>query len=668
MTLGKKISLGFASLIAISALLGAMALFNMKSVESSAQQLATEFIPETELSSILGDTIAKVQLAVRSYGLSSDPSYIEAARKGLQSVHTQLQAAQTLADQHPGLVSLRERLPAFGKSLKTYEDLVAQTELKSNEILAGRDKLVKTATSFISSIDKLIVSQNEKLEKEINAVTEVPQLQVRQQKIILAYDIRGKGNAARILFFKSQALRDSKIIEDGLNEFEGMDKRFEQLFGMLKSQDDVAELKSVQADAHSYRDTMKAIQSDNLDMAEIAKKRVVAAESLQQLTDEIVSSGMKRTEVASTASSVRLATASWILIVGLIVALGVGIVVATLIIRGTTKVLSLVATSLADGSNQIASASGQVSSASQSLAEGASEQAASLEETSSSLEEMSSMTMRNAESADKVNELGREARLAAENGAKDMTDMIAAMAAIKQSSDDIAKIIKTIDEIAFQTNILALNAAVEAARAGEAGMGFAVVAEEVRNLAQRSAQAAKETATKIEGAITKTASGVQISAKVAKGLQEIVVKAQQVDTLAAEVASASKEQSQGIAQVNTAIGQMDKVTQSNAANAEESAAAAEELSAQAETLKDSVGQLLRLIDGESHNRTPATNKHQQATTAKTEAFTGSHAMPNDNSKTNEARAIGKGKSKIALVADRKPKRDELPMDGDFKEF
>jgi len=377
---------------------------------------------------------------------------------------------------------------------------------------------------------------------------------------------------------------------------------------------------------------------------------------------------MKRTEVASTASSLRLATASWILIVGLIVALGVGIVVATLIIRGTTKVLSLVATSLADGSNQIASASGQVSSASQSLAEGASEQAASLEETSSSLEEMSSMTMRNAESADKVNELGREARLAAENGAKDMTDMIAAMAAIKQSSDDIAKIIKTIDEIAFQTNILALNAAVEAARAGEAGMGFAVVAEEVRNLAQRSAQAAKETATKIEGAITKTASGVQISAKVAKGLQEIVVKAQQVDTLAAEVASASKEQSQGIAQVNTAIGQMDKVTQSNAANAEESAAAAEELSAQAETLKDSVGQLLRLIDGESHNRTPATNKHQQATTAKTEAFTGSHAMPNDNSKTNEARAIGKGKSKIALVADRKPKRDELPMDGDFKEF
>ena len=158
---------------------------------------------------------------------------------------------------------------------------------------------------------------------------------------------------------------------------------------------------------------------------------------------------------------------------------------------------------------KLSAAAGQVSSASQSLAEGASEQAASLEETSSSLEEMSSMTKRNAENAQKANELAKQARAAADTGVGDMQAMNAAMDAIKASSDDIAKIIKTIDEIAFQTNILALNAAVEAARAGEAGMGFAVVADEVRNLAQRSAQAAKETAAKIEGAVSKTAQGVR---------------------------------------------------------------------------------------------------------------------------------------------------------------
>ena len=150
----------------------------------------------------------------------------------------------------------------------------------------------------------------------------------------------------------------------------------------------------------------------------------------------------------------------------------------------------------------------------------------------------------------------------------------------------------------FQTNILALNASVEAARAGEAGAGFAVVADEVRNLAQRCAQAAKETATKIEDAVQKSAVGADISAKVAKSLEEIVGKARQVDEMAGEVAAASQEQSQGIAQLNTAVTQMDKVTQSNAANAEESAAAAEELTAQAESLKEAVSDLLRLVDGE----------------------------------------------------------------------
>jgi methyl-accepting chemotaxis protein len=233
------------------------------------------------------------------------------------------------------------------------------------------------------------------------------------------------------------------------------------------------------------------------------------------------------------------------------------------------------------------------------LAEGSSEQAASIEETSSSLEELSSMTKRNADNSQKANELSRQTRTAADKGVADMQEMNTAMAAIKASSDDIAKIIKTIDEIAFQTNILALNAAVEAARAGEAGMGFAVVADEVRNLAQRSAQAAKETAAKIEGAISKTGQGVTLSGKVAEALNDIVTKARQVDELAAEVAGASREQTEGITQINTAVGQMDKVTQSNAASAEESAAAAQELNAQAEIMKQSVAELLRLVGGQA---------------------------------------------------------------------
>jgi len=297
------------------------------------------------------------------------------------------------------------------------------------------------------------------------------------------------------------------------------------------------------------------------------------------------------------------------------------------------------------------------------LAEGSSEQAASIEETSSSLEEMSSMTKRNADNAHKANDLARQARGAADNGANEMQAMSQAMNEIKTSSDDIGKIIKTIDEIAFQTNILALNAAVEAARAGEAGMGFAVVADEVRNLAQRSAQAAKETAGKIQGAIEKTAQGVEISAKVGAQLQEIVSKVRQVDELIAEVSAASKEQSQGIEQVNTAVGQMDTVTQSTAAAAEESASAAEELSAQAATLKASVYELMRLVGGQKiAHTTEASVKAVQHTAIHNAAApkTNRGAVPHASV---HPRFANQGVEPLSPET-----RSMIPMEGDFKEI
>ena len=276
------------------------------------------------------------------------------------------------------------------------------------------------------------------------------------------------------------------------------------------------------------------------------------------------------------------------------------------------------------------------------------------------------MTRRNAENSQKANELARQSREAAERGTSDMQSMSSAMEAIKTSSDDIAKIIKTIDEIAFQTNILALNAAVEAARAGEAGMGFAVVADEVRALAQRSAQAAKETATKIEGAIGRTDQGVEISGKVAKTLTDIVTRARQVDELVAEVATASREQTQGIAQINTAVGEMDKVIQSNASTAEESAAAAEELNAQAETTKASVSELVRLVGIHAVNsRRPvpaAPPPSKPCTTAASPnlRFSGSERQPGHGKWPSARRAPA------ATAA--ASKRSEIPLEGDFKDF
>ncbi len=288
----------------------------------------------------------------------------------------------------------------------------------------------------------------------------------------------------------------------------------------------------------------------------------------------------------------------WLIVIMSVVALTLGITGAVVLTRMITKPLRAIADEMDANAQQTAAAASQVSASGQSLAQGSTEQAASLEETSAALEELASMVRQGADNSASIDQLMSQD--AASNFAAVGERMVAMEKAVQEAnraSAETARIIKTIDEIAFQTNILALNAAVEAARAGEAGMGFAVVADEVRNLAQRSAQAAKETQHLIEGSSARSQETLKLYGEVSALLAQNGEIAGRVGTLVASMAASAREQSQGIGQITSAMGQLDKVTQSTAATAEESAAAAEELFAQTEITKGSAQALLRLVGG-----------------------------------------------------------------------
>jgi methyl-accepting chemotaxis protein len=449
-------------------------------------------------------------------------------------------------------------------------------------------------------------------------------------------------NDARAIYYKIIVESDSTIIMQNVDQLKGVDNKIDDVYNLLVSKAQDEQTKEALRQFKDKLDKYRAIRQSSIELAkqnkDVESLAVFRQAGGPQLSEEInneLTDLFKNMESAGTKQSDMLTEQSYFTIY-MILAVAIAVIILSLLlgnfiakyIRKSIQILMEAAEKIANGnldvditidsrdelgqlaqsfdkmshnvntameninaaSEQVAAGSKNVSEASISLSQGATEQASSVEELSSSLEEISSQTKLNAQNADKANSLTETAKTNAGTSNAYMHDMLRAMTEINASSTGISKIIKVIDEIAFQTNILALNAAVEAARAGQHGKGFAVVAEEVRNLAARSAKAAKETTDMIEGSIGKVNEGTKIANQTAEALTKIVQIVTEVAELVEKIASASNEQSIALEQINQGVIQVSEVVQSNSSTAEESASASEQLSAQAELLKETVSQ------------------------------------------------------------------------------
>ncbi|MFA6282994.1 MAG: methyl-accepting chemotaxis protein [Desulfurivibrionaceae bacterium] len=448
--------------------------------------------------------------------------------------------------------------------------------------------------------------------------------------------------AANFIIHKDAAYRD---------HFNSLDKEADEIFaraqsiiqadkelvqaGWLEKIDAIAALHDELVPAG--RAMMDAAQADNLALVtEKAETEEIAAKKIREAITEFGKINTTEGEdVANNALTQGNALQTLIVLIAIGILIG-GCTLAFVITRGITVPLKKAISGLTAGANHISAAAGEVAGAGQQLAEGATEQAAALEETSASMEEISSMTQHSADNAHEANAVMTDINSVASQAAASMQQLTSAMGEISSASERTSKIIKTIDEIAFQTNLLALNAAVEAARAGEAGAGFAVVANEVRSLAMRAADAAKETAALIEQTVSKVQEGTVLVHRTNDEFNKVSNGTGKISVLINEISSAAKEQTEGVGQINKALQEMDTVVQSNAATAEESASASEELFAESNTLLGHVRELQTLITGEGGGGSDTTDSRARSNPARGKN-TGIRPLPQQ--KQTQTRAI-----------------------------
>ncbi|MFZ5585846.1 MAG: HAMP domain-containing methyl-accepting chemotaxis protein [Thermodesulfobacteriota bacterium] len=627
--LGAKIGGGFGLMILIAMVLGGLAVINMTKASGNAEMMAVEYAPEVRVASDIERSVFKLIYEVRGYAFSEDKKFLEMSRQDIKEVYKHLAEAKRLAAASAHLIKLREAINKIEDDFKRYESLVNETEAIDNAIDAARGRMDEAAKQFIDNCNSFLGDQNRMMEREIVEKADVNKLSERHRKITLLNDIIDLGNMVRVANFKSQAMRDPQIVLEAFPAFTRIDAKVAEIAPLVHQERNLQQLKGIQGAAQAYAKTINDQLANNKTLAELNSKRTQLAMALLKQVQDTANAGITSTLELANEAVQGLQLSVWVMVVGLLVALVLGVVVAWLITRSITapirvtvdavgqaakgdfsfgldkrlltrgdelgemlrdvdkmaENLSVVVTESTAAAETVATSAGEISQGNQDLSERTQQQASAIEETASSIEEMTSSVKQNAGNSQQANDLARRTSAMAVQGGQVVERTVGAMAAVTESSRKISDIINVVNEIAFQTNLLALNAAVEAARAGEAGRGFAVVAGEVRNLAGRSAAAAKEIQALITDSVAKVEQGNELVAESGALLREIITSVQGVADTVAEITAASQEQASGIEEINRAVTQMDEAVQQNAALVEEAASASENMAAAAEQLR-----------------------------------------------------------------------------------